>query len=120
MQSWDLVDDERKQSADSECPRTSSKNIGELNVKLLVVVVEPATREQASVYTVEADDVRSTKEAVEDETDHTSDAVLSKHIHGIVDADPVLDCLSISQRSNKFVAETNTYFWWKNCTRRQW
>jgi hypothetical protein len=46
---------------------------------------------KSGVASTETEDVVGAKEGVEKQADHSGDAVLSEHIHGIIDLDPVLD-----------------------------
>ncbi len=57
---------------------------------MLPVMVEPATRDTV-IDAIESNNVIGAEESVEEETDHTSDTVLSEHIHTIVDANPELN-----------------------------
>lgn len=66
-------------------------NVGDLDVELFVVVIDPAAGDYASVDTVKPDNVTSTEESVGEESEHTSDTVLSKNVHGVVDSEPVLN-----------------------------
>ena len=93
LQAWNLVDGEGEQSGHDECVRGAGNDVGNLHVHLLPVVIGPATGEETGVDAVETDDAGGGEEAVEEETNHTSDAVLSEHVEGIVDADPELDCV---------------------------
>src|SRR4051812_49260206 len=65
--------------------------VGNLDVQLLPVLVEPATRDDAGADAVEADDVVGGEEGVEDQADHAADAVLSKHVERVVNADQELN-----------------------------
>jgi len=91
VESWDLVDSVGEDCRYDKCPSTSSDDVSELNVELLPVVLDPTSVVKTSVDTVETDDVGSTKDGVEEKTDDTGHAVLSEHIHSVVNADPVLD-----------------------------
>lgn len=57
---------------------------------MFVVVIEPATVDDAGVDTIEADDIIGGEEGVEDETDHAGDAVFSEHVHTIINYIPGL------------------------------
>jgi hypothetical protein len=46
---------------------------------------------KTSVDSVKSNDVVGTEDAVEEKSNHSSDAVLSEHIEGIVNLDPELD-----------------------------
>jgi len=94
VQTRDEVDSVGEDSADGERVRDASNDVSELDVELLPVVFDPTTGVEASVDTVEADDVAGSEDAVGEETDHSSDAVLSEHVKGIVDLDPELDLSS--------------------------
>lgn len=96
LESWNFIDGEGDDGADNEGVSGSGDDVSNLHVHLLPVLCDPATGEEASVDTVEANDVGGTEETVEDETDNSSDTVLSEHIHSIIDLDPELDCEGIS------------------------
>jgi hypothetical protein len=87
----DLVDDESNDGGHDEGVGSAGDDVRNLDVQLLPVVVEPATGDDAGADTVKANDVIGSEEGVEDETDDTSDTVLSEHIHAVVNADPELD-----------------------------
>lgn len=89
VQAGDLVDGEGDEGADDERVGGTGDDVGDLDVELLPVVHDPAAI--GRVHTVETDDVGSGENAVEEETDHSGDAVLSEHIEGIIDLDPELD-----------------------------
>lgn len=95
MEARDLVDDESDESADNEGVRSAGDDVGNLDVHLLPVVHDPATVNR--VDAVETDNVGGGKDAVEDETDHSGNAVLSEHIEGIIDLDPELDCKMLAR-----------------------
>jgi hypothetical protein len=91
VQTGDIVDEVGEQEGDHEGIRDAGDNVGDLDVQLLVVVVEPAAGDDAGVDAVEANDVVGGEEGVEDEPDDAGDAVLGEHIHAVVNADPELD-----------------------------
>lgn len=91
VQTRDGVDGESNQGGHDERVRGSSHDVGDLDVELLVVVNDPSSDSRASVDTIQADNRIVAEQSVEDQTDNTSDAVLSQHIHRIVNADPELD-----------------------------
>jgi hypothetical protein len=90
VEARDLVDDESNEGTDDEGVGGAGDYVGDLDVHLLPVVHDPATFDR--VDTVETDNVGCGKDAVEDETNHSGDTVLSEHIEGIIDLDPELNC----------------------------
>lgn len=112
MQSWNHVDAEGEDGGHNEGIGAAGYDVGDLNVELLVVVVEPATSDNSGVDTVEADDVVGAEKGVENETNNTSNTVLSEHIHAIVDADPELDCEKLVLQVLKCLGKT--YSWLKS------
>lgn len=105
VETGDLVDNEGDDGADDERVCGAGDDIGELDVQLFPVVVNPAA--VGRVHAVETDDVGCGEDAVEEETDHSSDTVLSEHIESIIDLDPELDCIIV--RFVKTVIKTWTY-----------
>lgn len=95
VQAGNLVDDEGEDGAYDEGVCGAGDDVGNLLVDGLRRAGDGATS-QAVVDTVEADDVVCTEDAVDEESPHSSDAVLSENIKGIVDADPELDCEVVS------------------------
>lgn len=95
LETWDGVDAVGEDGGDDECVCGAGDDVGNLDVELLPVVVEPPTVDDTGVDTIETDYVVGGEEGVEDETDHTSDTVLSEDIEGIVNANPELDCENI-------------------------
>ncbi len=65
-------------------------NVSDLDVEKLVVLVEEAAGD-ASVDTIQADDVIGSEEGVEDQTDNAADSVFSEHIEGVVNANEELE-----------------------------
>lgn len=94
VETGDLVDGESDDGADYEGVGGAGDDVCELNVQLLPVVHDPSTCD--GVYTVKADDVGRSEDAVEEETDHSCDTVLGEHIEGIIDLNPELDCETVS------------------------
>lgn len=92
LQTGDGVDDEGEDEGDDEGVGGDGDDIGDLDVELLPVLVDPAPVDDTGVDAVKTNDVVCAKQTVEDETDHTSDAVLSEHIHGVVNVNHVFDC----------------------------
>lgn len=90
LETWDLVDGEREQCADGERVGGDSDDVGDLLVDSRGLASD-GTSGKSVVDTVKTDNVIGTEDAVEEETPHSSDAVLSEHIEGIVDLDPKLD-----------------------------
>ena len=91
LETGDLVDDERKDGAHDESVGGDGNDIDELDVELLPVVLDPATSEKTVVHTIKTNNVVRTEDTVCEKADHTSDTVLSEHVEGIVDLNPVLD-----------------------------
>ncbi len=91
VQAGDLVDDEGEDGGHDEGVACACYDVGDLDVQLLPVVVEPAAGDDTGADTVKANDVVGCKEAVKDETDHSGKAVFGEHVHTVVDADPELD-----------------------------
>jgi hypothetical protein len=94
VEARDFVDDESNESAHDESIRGASDDICELDVELLPVVLDPPAWEEASVDAVKTNDSTVTEEAIKEETDHTSDTMLSEHIEGVVNSDPELDYMT--------------------------
>lgn len=95
-----LVDDERKESADGERVCGAGGNVGDLLVDSRRGTGD-GTGGKTVVDAIEADDVVRAEDTVEEETDHSSDTVLSEHVEGIVNADPELDCELLENASNR-------------------
>jgi hypothetical protein len=101
LEAGDLVDDESEDSADSE-------RVGGYGDDVRNLLVDGrwgssnGTTFNAVVDTVKSDDVVGSEDAVEEESNHSSDAVLSEHIKGIVDLDPELNCRMISIKYGSF------------------
>jgi hypothetical protein len=91
VQAGDLVDDEGEDGRDGERIGGHGDNVCDLLVDCLRAAGQGACG-QAVVDAVEADDVVGAEKAVEEESPHAGDAVLSEDIEGIVDLDPELDC----------------------------
>ena len=91
LETGNLVDDERKDGAHDEGVGSDGNDIDELDVELLPVVLDPATSEKTVVHTIKTNNVVRTEDTVCEKADHTSDTVLSEHVEGIVDLNPVLD-----------------------------
>ena len=89
MESGSLVDGEADDGSHDKSVPGDSANVGDLDVELLPVLVDEAAR-HAVVHTIEADDVVSTEQAVEEETDHAGNAMLSEYVHCVVNVDEVL------------------------------
>lgn len=119
VQARDLVDDEGNCRAHAERPGGRCGDVGDLHVQLLPVVLDPAAVDGAGVYAIQADDVGCGEDAVEEEADHAGDSVLGKHIHGVVNLDPELDCLVVSLDELNCEALQETYSWLQNCIRCQ-
>lgn len=90
VQPGDIHEDLGECGGDDEDIATAGTDVGELDVELLVVVVEPASRD-SSIHAVQGDDFILGEETIEEEADDASNGVLSEKIEGVVDADPVLN-----------------------------
>lgn len=97
VQTGNLVDGEGDERADDERVCSAGDDVGKLLVQLLPVVLDPATLDR--VDAVETDNILGGENTVEEETDHSSDAVLSEHIEGIINFDPELDYVSLAKNS---------------------
>ena len=75
-----------------EGPACGGADVGDLDVELAPVVVDPAAGDDAGIYAVETDDIGCAEEGVGYQAEHARYAVLGEHIHRIVDADPVFYC----------------------------
>jgi hypothetical protein len=95
LEAGDLVDDESEDGANGEGVGGDGDNVRNLLVDGLGGTGD-GTACNTVVYTVESNDVVCTKNAVEEESNHTGDSVLSEHIEGIVNLDPELDCKMVS------------------------
>jgi len=98
MQAGDLVDDEGDEGGYAERPGKAGNNIGELNVELLPVVLDPADRWESGVDTVKRVDVGRAEYGVRKESENTSHAVLGEDIHRVVNTDPVFYCCMLAFR----------------------
>lgn len=90
LQAGDEVDNFGNNGRHDKSVGGRGDNDGDLPAQDGVVAVEEAT-DGARVDAVEANDVLAGEEGVEDEADHAADAVLSKDIERVVDADEELD-----------------------------
>jgi hypothetical protein len=89
LQARHKVDQTRNKRTDYEGIGGTGNDVGELDVELFVVVVEPA-----------ADYVIGGEEAVEEEADHPCDSVLGEVVHRVVYAEPEFDCEGLARGSN--------------------
>jgi len=101
MHTGDLVDNERENGADDEGVCGASDDVGDLLVDGRRGTGD-GTSGKTVVDAVEADDVVRAEDTVEEETDHSSDTVLSEDIEGIINADPELDCELLEIASNEW------------------
>lgn len=90
VQAGNLVDDEGEDRADDEGVYGAGDNIGNLLVDGRCGAGDGTTG-QTVVDAIKADDVICAEDTVEEESPHSSDAVLSEDIERIVNADPELD-----------------------------
>lgn len=91
VQAGDLVDDEGEDGGDDEGVHGAGDDVGDLLVDGFGGAGDGASG-QAIVDTVEADNIVCAQDTVKEKSPHSSDAVLSEDIEGIVNADPELDC----------------------------
>jgi hypothetical protein len=89
LETRDEVNSLGNKGGDDEGIGASGDNIGNLDVKLLPVAVEPATRDNGN--TVQGGETSLGKESIDDETDDTTDGVLSEEIESIIHAKETLD-----------------------------
>lgn len=92
LKTGDLVDGESQDGADDERVCGDGNDVGDLLVDGRGSAGD-GSASKSVVDSVESDDVVSAEDAVEEETPHSSNTVLSEHIEGIVDLDPELDCV---------------------------
>ena len=92
VKAGNVVDGVRDQSAHDECVGGAGDDVSNLLVNRGKVASEEATKIGSNLsIAAETDDVVCAEEGVEKKTDHSGDAVLSEHIHGVINLDPVLD-----------------------------
>lgn len=96
VKSRNHVDAVREEGAHNEGVDGGGYDVGNLLVHLLPLVLDPASNKDSVVHTVKANDVVGSEDAVEDKADDSSDAVLSEHVHSIINLDPELDCTVVS------------------------
>ena len=92
VQSGDVVDDVGDDGGHDKGVGGRGDNVGDLDVHLAVIVVDPPARQNAGIDAVEADDVVCAKQCIKEETHHSRNAVLSKDVEGVVDVDEIFDC----------------------------
>lgn len=92
VETRDKVDGVRNQGTHNESVCSARNDVSNLLVNRSEVASEETTAGRCDLSAAtETDDVVSAEEGVEKKTDHASDAVLSEHIHRVIDSDPVLD-----------------------------
>ena len=92
VEAGDEVDGVCDERADDERVGGAGDDEGDLLVDGSKVASDEATNGGRDFSdALKADNVVGAEECVEEKTDHSSDAVLGEHIHGVVDLDPVLD-----------------------------
>jgi hypothetical protein len=91
VQARNIVDDQSQDCGHNEGIACGSQNVCNLDVKLLVVVIQPATVNDTCVDSVETDNVVGCEESVEEKPNHSCDTVLSEYVHAIIDTDPEFD-----------------------------
>lgn len=87
----DEVDGVGEDGGHDEGVGSAGDNVGDLDVELLVIVIDPATGNDAGVDPVETDDVGCAEQGVGEEAEHPGHTVLSEDIHRVVNSYPVLD-----------------------------
>jgi hypothetical protein len=90
METRDEVDTLGKKSCDNKGVDTACNDECQLLVQLLPLLVNP-TSKITDVDTVKGDDRTIGEEGVHEQTNDTTNRVLSEEIEGVVDADEVLD-----------------------------
>ena len=96
MKAGNFVNGESDCSTHDKGVSGSRTDVGKLDIELLPVVLDPSTCDETGVDTVEANNVGGGEDTVEDEANHSSDAVFSENIKGIIDLDPEFDCGIVS------------------------
>ena len=91
MQSGDLVDDKCEEGRHDEGVAGAGDDVDYLDVKLSVVVVDPAAIDDAGIDPIKANDIVGCKKTIEDETDHASDTVLREDVHAVINTNPELN-----------------------------
>ena len=86
VQARDQVDQLGDDDRHDERVGGTGHDVGDLDVKLPVILVDESSRDLA-VDAVEADDPVVGEEGVPHETNHAADRVFGEHVHGVVDAD---------------------------------
>jgi hypothetical protein len=112
LETGDLVDNEGEDGADGERVGGNGDNVRNLLVDRRGSTGNGTSRDSV-VDTVKSNNVIGSEDAVEEESDHSSDAVLSEHIERIVDLNPELDCRLISVAISTF-GQDLTYSWWRS------
>lgn len=107
MQAGDYVDEEGEDGGHGEGVAGASYDVGYLDIELAVIVVDPAAINETSIHAIKANDVVGGKEAVEDKTDHASDAVFGENVHAVVNSDPELNYVFVSK--SLFMTGSRTY-----------
>jgi len=90
MQTRNNVDDLGNDGRHDERVRGGGDNIGDLDVQKLPVMVEPAASD-ASVNTIQTDNVIGSEEGVEEQPDDSADAVFSPHVERVIDSNQELN-----------------------------
>lgn len=90
VQARNQVDSLGNDGGHDECVSSRGHDIGDLDVKDLPVVVDPAAS-GASVDTVQADNVVSGEEGVEEETDDATDSVFGPHVERVINSNQELN-----------------------------
>lgn len=118
IEAGDLVDDKGEKSTDGKGICSDGHNVSNLLVNGLGSSSNGATC-NAGVDTVESDDIVGSKDAVDEQSPHASDAVLSKDIKGVVNLDPEFDYMLLV-RLNNYMKKQNTYSLWQSYKRCRW
>jgi hypothetical protein len=84
------IDDLGEDSGHNEDVCGASADVGELDIELLVVVLDPTTW-NGGVNTVKGDERCIRKEAVGEKSEDATDSVLSEQIESVINTNQILD-----------------------------
>ena len=120
VEAGDVVDDVGDDGGHDEGVAGGSDDVGDLDVHLTEIAIDPAAVDDAGVDAVKADDVVGAEERVEEETEYAGNSVFSEHVEGVVDSEEEFDWKEESGKIG-FVRSLgeSTYSWSHNCTRLQ-
>ncbi len=91
VQTRDVVDDQSKNRRHDESVAGARNNVGDLDVELLVVVIQPASGDETRAHPIQANNPVGGKQGVKEQPDDSCNPVLSEDVNGIIDSDPELD-----------------------------